>query len=120
MLLPTDGQEPFDLAQYISALFFAPAGYYRMIGRVVTDRPIVAATTILDGSTASRLPGSGTTSLPLSFSVRAFGPNHHVFALIYEFRKSAPGRDVKELSPARLPACAHLLRLGLEQALAVC
>lgn len=115
--LPPDAKEPFDLARYVSALFFAPAGYYRMIALIVTDQPIVAGSTALDPAAARRLPAGGATALPRSFSDRLFGPDHRAFALIYEFRKEADSRDAQALVPGRLPARTHLSRSGLEPAL---
>jgi len=116
--LPPDAKEPFDFARYLSALFFAPAGYYRMIALIVTDRPLVTGGGPLDEATARRLPQAGATELPRSFAERTFGPSHRVYVLVYEFRKGTQARDVEALVPGRLTALTHLTRSGVEAALA--
>jgi hypothetical protein len=47
--LPPDAEEPFNFIDYISQLFFAPAGYYRMIVFVVTDLPFRGNRRAADG-----------------------------------------------------------------------
>jgi hypothetical protein len=115
--LPPNAREPFDLSRYLSQLFFAAPGYYRMIALIVTDQPFVADTKALDSNRARSLPGSGASALPSSFAERPFGPDHRVFVLIYEFRKGDTDGDVAELEPGRLPASTHLSRSGLQRAL---
>jgi len=115
--LPPDAREAFDLTRYVSSLFFASPGYYRLIAIIVTDQPMVADGAPLDQSRAMRMPSAGATVLPRSFSEQSFGPDHRVYALIYEFRKDANAREPQVLVPGRLPARTHLSRSGVEPAL---
>ena len=115
--LPPDAREPFDLSRYVSALFFAPAGYYRMIAFVVTDRPFTVDETPLDARRARTLPGGGGSALPATLASRPFGPDDRLFALVYEFRKEASTGDAVAEVPGRLPAQSHLARSGLQPAL---
>ena len=115
--LPPNAREPFELGQYISALFFAPAGYYRMIALIVTDQPFTAGNTSLDPRQARALPGGGASALPTMFAQRPLLPQHRLFALVYEFRKGSGDGDVAALLPGRLPALTHLSRSGLQGAL---
>ena len=115
--LPPDAKEPFDLSRYVSELFFAPAGYYRMIALVVTDQPLVTGGVQLAEADARKMALSGATELPRSFAGQPFGPHHRLYALVYEYRKGAQARDVQMLVPGRLPARTHLSRSGVETAL---
>lgn len=115
--LPPDAEAPFSFTDYIAQLFFAPAGYYRMIAFVVTDRAFAATGETLAASEAATLLTQGAVALPVSFARDEFTPEHAVHALVYEFRKGEGEGDVATLHPGRLTGETHIERAGLAAAL---
>lgn len=115
--LPPDAEAPFSFTDYIAQLFFAPAGYYRMIAFVVTDRAFAATGKTLAASEAATLLTQGAVALPVSFARDEFTPEHAVHALVYEFRKGEGEGDVATLHPGRLTGETHIERAGLAAAL---
>jgi len=112
--LQPGAEEPFSLTTYISRLFFAPTGYYRLIVFVVTDQPFTTdATRTIQAEEASRLLRSGANRLPDAYRSFDFSPAHGVTALVYEFRKEPDDRDVKTLDPGRFDGREHLQRAGI-------
>ena len=116
--LQPGAEEPFSLTTYISRLFFAPTGYYRLIVFVVTDQPFTPdATKTIVAEEASRLLRSGANRLPDAYRSVDFSAAHGVTALIYEFRKEPADRDVRTLDPGRFDGREHLQRAGILSAL---
>ncbi len=116
--LSPDEEEPFDLTDYISALFFTPEGYYRQIVFVVTDEPFVAADDAPTAAAAERILADGASALTLALREQPVTEATRVFALIYEFRKGAGPEDVAILTPGRLDGDTHMTRSGIAAALA--
>jgi hypothetical protein len=117
--LPPGSQEPFSVTAYIKQLFFAPTGLYRMIVFAVTDQPFTATGAQLNAASAARLLSQGANTLPRELGALLFSDDHHVTALIYEFRKGTAQGDVSMLTPSRLGARAHLDKSGIYPALTV-
>jgi hypothetical protein len=116
--LQPGAEEPFSLTAYISRLFFAPTGYYRLIVFVVTDQPFTTdASKTIVAEEATRLLRSGANRLPDAYRSRDFSPSHAITALIYEFRKDPGDRDVRTLDPGRFDGREHLQRAGILSAL---
>lgn len=110
--------EPFDLTEYISALFFTPEGFYRQIVFVVSDQPFVAAEGAPNVAAAERMLGDGASALDQPLRERPVTDATRVFALIYEFRKGAGPEDVAIITPGRLDGDLHMTRSGIAAALA--
>lgn len=111
------GQEPFSLTNYLSGLFVAPVGYYRLIVFVATDAPIVATGDRIDQREANDLLREGADRLPPDFRRMPFGPDHEITALIYEFQKTGQASRLQLLDQGRLGARVHLDQSGLYRAL---
>ncbi len=116
--LSPNAEEPFDLGDYVAALFFTPEGFYRQIVFVATDRPFVAAEEAPTVAEAEEALGGGATGLSSELAAQPLTGAHEVSALIYEFRKGAGPEDVAILTPGRLDGLAHLERSGIGRAFA--
>lgn len=111
-------EEPFDLTEYVSALFFTPEGYYRQIVFIVTDQPFVAADEAPNVAAAESMLGDGATALDAPLRERPTNDATRVIAIIYEFRKGAGPEDVAIITPGRLDGDLHMVRSGIAAALA--
>lgn len=111
-------EEPFDLTEYVSALFFTPEGWYRQIVFIVSDQPFVAAEEAPSVATAERMLGDGATALDAPLRDLPANDATRVFALVYEFRKGAGPEDVAIITPGRLDGDLHMMRSGIAAALA--
>lgn len=111
-------EEPFDLTEYVSALFFTPEGYYRQIVFVVTDQPFVAADEAPNVAAAESMLGDGATALDAPLRERPVADATRVIAIVYEFRKGAGPEDVAIITPGRLDGDLHMVRSGIAAALA--
>lgn len=98
-------------ADYLTALFTARKGYYRIIVFIVTPRDVVPSSTAPTEATANDWSSSGVAHLPAAIAARPFTTAHIGTALIYEYAKSDVGVTV--LVPGRIPARKHLERAGL-------
>lgn len=115
--LQPGAREPFSLSSYVRQLFFAPAGFYRMIVFVATDQAIVSWGKTIDTEAATLLLRQGANSLTSDIEGLPWTRDHSVIALIYEFQKSAGNNDPITLRPSRLPARTHLERARIQTAL---
>lgn len=107
------GEEPFSLTAYLSGLFVAPVGRYRQIVFVVTDVSFAATGDELTQREATELLREGANRLPAYFRTVAFSEDYAVTALIYEFEKTGPVGQMRQLPAGRLGARTHLTRAGI-------
>lgn len=109
--IPPNEREPFSLANYLQRIFVAPPGLYRVIAVVTTDQAVADFGPALGEAGAINMLRSGAISLPRSLGAAAFGQEHRVVVLVYEFRRGS--QEVLALTPGRLTAHQHLERTGL-------
>jgi Caspase domain len=100
----------FSLADYISQLFFARAGYYRVIVFVSTPNAFAEAAEPPSAGDAARWVRSGLNTLPGDARALPYTPDFTLTALIYEFQHSSEGHSAEQLVPSRLPGRTHLER----------
>lgn len=114
--LDPDAQAPFSIGRFMSELFFAPEGYYRVIVFVVTTDNFVPTGPGMTEEQADTLLSEGLTRLPRYFADIPFSEDHYIDALVYEFYKGPRDLDVNTVAPVRLAASVHLSRIGFESA----
>lgn len=115
--LKPDQEGPFSLSRYLSQLFFAPEGYYRVVVFIVTTEVFVPSENELTAAWADHLSREGLNALPPWYASYRFRPEHNVDAFIYEFHKKPKGTDVDVVPPVRLSATVHLREVGILDAL---
>ena len=111
-------REVFSLSDFVSALFMAPEGHYRVIVFVVNDRPFSASGEAVSSEEADAWLHGGLNLLPASIADLRFDQSHEVTALIYQYRKVGhQGRPVANPDGAAA-AASQLERSGILAALA--
>jgi hypothetical protein len=100
------------LKAYLSALFTARTGRYRVIALVVTPRSVVAGAEAPGVQGMASLLRMGATALPDSFRNRTV-PSVRCEALIYEFFKASEDDSIKLVEASRLQPTDHLVGAGL-------
>lgn len=114
--LPPSENEAENPLAFIHNLFFAPAGYYRQVVFIVTDKSFSADAPPPSAEEALELLENGAARLPSSVRSMRMTPDHRVHALIYEFEKrGAEAAAVRR--PGGWEAEVHLRRAGLLEAL---
>lgn len=103
----------FSLWTYVSALFSATTGRFRVIVFVVTDTPFRPTAPPPDGPTAIAWLEQGMTGLPAPVRGRPYTTEHTCKALIYEFFKATPDHDAAIELPSHLDGRAHLTKAGI-------
>jgi hypothetical protein len=106
------------LANFIKALAFAPAGYYRAIVFVVTDAPWVQSATPPSEDQIKSWAGGGAHALPASIGNQPYGPDYRARALVYEFRKG-DGEPAETVLPSKVSGEAHLDKGGIWEPLSI-
>jgi hypothetical protein len=112
------GDEPFSLQQYLTSLFVAPVGRYRVIVFVVTNQAFAATGRTIGAMEARSLLRRAANRLPDYFRYFPLSREHQITALVYEFERSANDERLRLLPESRLSARTHLERSGLYAALA--
>lgn len=101
----------FSLAYYLSALFTAIPGYYRVIVFVVSNEPFIQTERRAGPEEALRWLRAGLNVLPESIGSQSYA-NAVCTALIYEFERPPGGEPTLHL-PGKLGAQTHLKKSGL-------
>lgn len=104
------------LGEYLSALFSAQTGYYRVIIFVVTDEPFGGSKTSMTPNEADSLLSHGFNTLPPRLIDEPLPSHSSCTALIYEFRKP-DGKPPEVVVPGHLDGRTHLIKSGLWAAL---
>ncbi len=100
----------FSLASYISRLFFAETGYYRVIAFIAAPRAFMEGREPPTGPEATEWVRSGLNAVPPEARDLPYSEDFTLTALIYEFRHEGGGIGAELLLPGRLPGRAHLER----------
>jgi len=101
----------FSLGDYLSMLFRANPGYYRVIVFVVTDVPFVQGDDVTTRELAAQWLREGASNLSEPFDRQPFTLRTTCVALIYEFEKLNGDDEPRNPVPGRLGAAAHLAAL---------
>jgi len=111
---PPRDDEPFNLASYITRLFYAPPGFYRQIILAATDEPYdpenLAPAPDEDDMERTFERGS-RTALDID-DAEMWGDSHVLHALIYEFRTEG-ARTAKQSLPSDVTGADHVRRAGI-------
>ncbi len=107
----------FDMSEYVSALFRAKPGRFRVIAFVVTPIPFSQANATVTREEANRWLSRGANKLPVELAGAEYTERHDCTALIYEFSKAGQDAEAVPVIPGTLPAREHLVRANLWQAL---
>lgn len=110
---PRDGEapRPENPIDFIQTLFFAPAGSYRQLVFVISDRPVLQSGWELSADEAAALLAQGGRTLDAA-AAQPFTTLHRVSALIYEFNKEGDAEAAIQ-TPGRWDAETHLVRSGV-------
>jgi hypothetical protein len=101
----------FSLQDYITALFSAPSGHYRVIVFVVTDVPFAGSAEKLGDVEAMKWVSGGLNVLPESIAKSANTTSMDCTALIYEFERARNATNL--LLASRIDGHTHLLKAGI-------
>jgi hypothetical protein len=110
-------RELFSLSDFLSALFTAPEGHYRVLVFVVTDRPFSASGAAASQSEALAWLRNGFNALPRSIADVPLDRSHAGTALIYQYRKVGQQREAIANPDGAAPARRQLERSGILSAL---
>ncbi|MDQ6765288.1 MAG: hypothetical protein M3Z22_04195 [Verrucomicrobiota bacterium] len=105
----------FSLQSYMSALFRARPGHYRVIVFMITDLSF-GQSARPNSEDARHWVDTGGDSLPEEIGARAFTTEHKCTALIYEFRRVADAPP-EFVDPSEITAGTHLKNTGFLAAL---
>ena len=106
----------FSLSAYVSALFTARLGFYRVIVFVITSHPFSQSTAKPTSEEAQIWESSGLNALPEAIASRDYTSAHRCTALIYEFKRTGT-QQAKFVDPSEITGQIHLERSGLLAAL---
>lgn len=107
-------RKKFSLNNFVSALFDAPEGNYRVIVFVVSDHPFATGTDVVTNLEANAWLSGGLDRLPSFIGARKFSEDTGCVALIYQFVKNFndPGNVSNPTNFA--PAETQLVRSRIE------
>jgi hypothetical protein len=103
----------FSLGGYLSALFRARPGYFRVLVFAVTSAPFSHEGPPPGRAEALEWLNKGADRLPRSLVERPFTVAHAVTALVYEFEIPDRGQRAVHRVPGRLSGLDHLSRGGI-------
>ena len=104
----------FNLSDYLTRLFYADEGLYRIIAFVVTAEDIPSWSKAVTAKESKQWISDGAPALKRSIAAQKVTDSHRVFALIYEFAKSCDDctnqetNDVMQLIPGTIQSRMHL------------
>lgn len=98
----------FSLAQYITALFTAPPGFFRVIAFIATSKPFATSGDRASFETIERWTQVGLNALPQEVRELPYTRNHRVTVLVYEFEKARNDDKSITSSPGRHTVREHL------------
>jgi hypothetical protein len=105
----------FSFSEYLSALFSAPHGYYRVIVFVITPVPFYQVDAQVTGAMAEAWLTHGLNGLPSSIAALPYTSDAACTALVYEFQRAQGQPSI--LVPGRLDGLTHLRKSGIASAL---
>jgi hypothetical protein len=100
------------LKNYLTALFKARTGRYRVIAFIVTSLPVVAGAEPADAARMNRLLREGATALPESMRARVAN-SVRCEALVYEFFQASADEPMQLVESSHLTPTQHLAGAGL-------
>ncbi|MCP4261482.1 MAG: hypothetical protein GY774_28865 [Planctomycetes bacterium] len=106
----------FSLSKYLTALFSANPGYYRIIVFAVT-KPFHQSDEIMNREEAMEWLRGGLNELPDSIGKIEYSEEHTCTALIYEFERPNPDEPAELKASSNLQGRTHLVKAGIWQAL---
>ena len=107
----------FSFSAYLTALFRARPGYYRVIVFVVTSKPFSQSNAKVTSKEAELWISSGLNALPEDIARGEYTSAHRCTALIYEFKRLET-QPAKFVDPSELTGQIHLEKSGLLAAFA--
>jgi hypothetical protein len=102
----------FSFSAFMTALFRARPGYYRVIVFVVTSHPFSQSSAKVTSEDAGLWVSSGLNALPEDIATRDYTSAHRCTALIYEFKRME-AQPAKFVDPSELTGQIHLEKSGL-------
>ena len=106
----------FSFSAYLTALFRARPGYYRVIVFVVTSKPFSQSNAKVTSEEAELWISSGLNALPEDIARGKYTSAHKCTALIYEFKRMET-QPAKFVDPSEITGQIHLEKSGLLAAL---
>jgi len=106
----------FSFSAYLTALFRARPGYYRVIVFVVTSKPFSQSNAKVTSEEAELWISSGLNALPDDIARGKYTSAHKCTALIYEFKRMET-QPAKFVDPSEITGQIHLEKSGLLAAL---
>jgi tetratricopeptide (TPR) repeat protein len=106
----------FSFSAYMTALFRARPGYYRVIVFVVTSHLFSQSGAEITSDDAKRWSSSGLNGLPDDIASRDYTSAYRCTALIYEFKRMETQR-AEFVDPSEITGQIHLEKAGLLAAL---
>jgi hypothetical protein len=106
----------FSFSAYLTALFRARPGYYRVIVFVVTSKPFSQSNAKVTSEEAELWISSGLNTLPEDIASRDYTSAHRCTALIYEFKRTGT-QHAEFVDPSGITGQIHLEKSGLLAAL---
>jgi len=106
----------FSRGAYLTALFRARAGYYRVIVFIVTSQPFSQSNDKVTSEDSRRWISSGLNKLPEEIGNQEYSPAYRCTALIYEFKRTET-KPAEFIEPSHITGQIHLERSGLVAAL---
>ena len=103
----------FNLRGYISALFSARRGLYRIIVFIVTSHPFSQEDITISRDQAEVWLSSGLNRLPSKIAEIIYTNDYMCTALIYEFEQITPQQEATLKDPSMLTVKQHLDKAGI-------
>ncbi len=112
--------DEFSLSGYLSAVFLAPPGFYRVIVFFVTPHPVVPSQSPVMTEEIKALIGSGASRLPRATATQDASPKGYPCAItvfVYEFNLRTESDQPAIVNPGQISGRTHLVGAGLWTAL---
>jgi len=109
--LETSPLRKFSLGSYLTALFTAQPGYYRVIVFVLTSQAFPQRDVKVTPEQSKGWVWGGLNKLPEKIANQEYSSAHSCTALIYEFKQT--GKHAELLDPSQITAKTHLEKAGL-------
>jgi hypothetical protein len=106
----------FSFSAYLTELFRARPGYYRVIVFVVTSHPFSYSSAKVTTEDGRLWISSGLNALPEDIASRDYTSAHRCTALIYEFKRTGT-QHAEFVDPSGITGQIHLEKSGLLAAL---
>ena len=106
----------FSLGSYLTALFTAQPGYYRVIVFVVTSQAFPQRDVKVTSEQSREWVSGGLNKLPEEIGNQEYSSAHSCTALIYEFKQT--GKHAQLMDPSQITGKTHLDKAGLMAAFA--